>query len=166
MSEVIWTGLDVQVVLDALNSEDDVGVFLRGHHLVEQAADQACRSLYENYDALGHDTLTKHLNALAARGAKGTVFEAARIIAKHRRDFAHTRRFAIDDNHVAQLENALREHRIELAPDPESYGKLRQGTRYLHQCLRVAASIEQIGRHYKALVSAAPIVEAEAKGGA
>jgi hypothetical protein len=154
----LLTELPVAVVLDAVASADDVGVFLRSHHLVEEIAQELCERVYQNYDALGHDTLSKHLNALKAVGNEGPVFDAARAIAKHRRDFAHTRKFEIADDHVRGVESQLlrskgwSREKLDRAGFPSAdgalkpYSLLRAAQKYLMCAMIVAGSLSVLER--------------------
>ncbi|MGA0564528.1 hypothetical protein ACO2RV_18945 [Ancylobacter sp. VNQ12] len=164
----IKSELPADVVSSAVTSEDDVGVFLRSHHLVEQAAEKAAEKLYEQYSALGHDTLSKHLNALFARGAAGEVFQAAKVVAKHRRDFAHTRIFEITENHVAAVGNLIRlptQIGLPIADKTVPYDELRPARRYLVLCILIAGSIERLGNGFHKAVRSAEKVHVETGAG-
>lgn len=169
--DMIISDLPVEVLLAATASDDDVGVFLRAHHLVEQAAERAAQALYEKYDAFGHDTLSKHLNALVARGADGPVFRAARIVAKHRRDFAHTRVFLVTDQHVASVRQELKKENVEswglpVAAGVAAWADLRPAHRYLLLCLSVAATVEQLGAKYREALNGSEAIQVSTRGGA
>lgn len=156
MLEFVLTDVSPEIVLAAAASEDDVGIYLRSHHLVEQAAEKAADALYEKYDALRHDTLNRHLNALTARGADGPLFRAARIVAKHRRDFAHTRAFVVSEPHVAEVQREIDMTDAERLYVPIKgklvlYNELRPAHRYLVLCVALAASIELAGKEFRKL---------------
>jgi hypothetical protein len=157
MDNIVWTDLPHDILVAALNSDDDVGVFFRPHHLIEQAAEKAAQSLYENYKVLKFDNLHNHLNALAARGAQGPVFRAARTVANHRNDFAHTRTFSVAALQVTQVRSQLEK------PDVDSWGvplrgrlvsftDLRAAHQYLVLSLSIAGTLEILGKRYRELV--------------
>lgn len=157
MDDIVWTDLPHDVLVAALNSDDDVGVFFRSHHLIEQAAEKAAQSLYENYKVLKFDSLHNHLNALAARGAQGPVFRAARTVANHRNDFAHTRTFSVTAVQVTQVRSQLEKPDVDAWSVPlrdrvVRFANLRPAHQYLVLSLSIAGTLEILGKRYRALV--------------
>jgi hypothetical protein len=153
----ITNAIQFEVLLAAFQSDDDVGVFLRAHHIVEQAAESAARAVYENYDALGFGALASHLKALRARGCHGPVIEAATVVSKARKDFAHTRSFAVTEQNVVVMETILRRggqrnmalFKVPIDNKVTAYPDLKPAHRHLVMCVIIAASIEQLGQNYK-----------------
>ncbi|PLX36037.1 MAG: hypothetical protein C0605_08370 [Hyphomicrobiales bacterium] len=81
--------IDVDLVKEALASNDDVGVVLRAQFEIERALVRVLDEKYPNYPALGHRYLHQHLNALRAIGIEGSVIRIARKVSQVRNDMAH-----------------------------------------------------------------------------
>jgi hypothetical protein len=78
----LWQRPRTGVVTDAVNSDDDVGVFLRAHHLVEQAAEQTCKCLTTNLHVLHIrvcSSLASHIHARAMTKVLRTAAVAIRV---------------------------------------------------------------------------------------
>lgn len=99
------SSLPADVYLEATRSDDDIGVLLRSHYLVEIACENLCRVLYPDYGQLDHDSLSKHLKALRAFGFSAPVLRMADVICKQRGRTAHVKAREITASHVADLNN-------------------------------------------------------------
>ena len=90
-SPVYTIKIDTTLIRSALHSDDEIGIILRGHMLVERALLQACEKFYVSYSALGHRYSSQHLKALRARGATGSLFEAVHYVNEIRNKVAHAK---------------------------------------------------------------------------
>lgn len=97
------SSLPVDVYLEAAKSEDDIGVLLRSHYLVESACRNLCEVLYPNYGALGHESLSQYLRAVRAIGFSAPVLRMADVVNKHRGPSAHVKSRVITAKHVDEL---------------------------------------------------------------
>jgi hypothetical protein len=97
------SSLPADVYLEAARSEDDIGVLLRSHYLIESACRNLCEVLYPNYGALGHENLSQYLRAIRAIGFSAPVLRMADVVNKHRGPSAHVKARVITAIHVDEL---------------------------------------------------------------
>ena len=99
------SNVPAEIYLEATRSEDDIGVLLRSHYLVETACESLCKILYYDYSQLRNESLSKHIRALRAFGFAAAALRMADVINKHRGGAAHVKTRIISADHVSELDS-------------------------------------------------------------
>lgn len=85
------THLDVGLLADALKSNDDLTIVLRGHMELERAMVRVLDAKFPKYSCLAHNSFAQHLRAFRALGATGPIFQIADQANKIRNSLVHTK---------------------------------------------------------------------------
>jgi hypothetical protein len=101
------TNLNVDLLLEAAKSNDDLGVVLRAHMEFERAMIRLLEVKFPNYGALEHNSFKQHLKSLRALGATGPLFRIADQVNVIRNRMAHVKgkdiKTALTDKDLKEL---------------------------------------------------------------